>query len=613
MGNETLRSRRLCPRACLIVSPRFPDCRRWRGTSIALRPDRYAPVIEWLLPGDVLGRSGRHDPPAVHAGARAHVDDVVGGADGLLVVLDDQHAVPQVAQLDERVQQARVVALVQPDRRLVQDVEHPHQRAADLRRQPDALRFAARQRRGRAIQRQVVDADVVQERQAVARLAQDPTGDLLLLGRQREPLQEIVRLADRQRRHLGDALAADLDEARFLAQPRAAAGFADGVRHVAVELVVDGLEVLFGRSTLLAPPPLVILEAPLQIGQHAFELALEAVLAPVLLERQVDFRPGQALQQQLALLFRQLVPRRVLVDLELRADRVQDLVEEDVVAPLPRLDGPLFDRQLFVGDDEVGVEEHLGADAVAVGAGAGRVVEREQPRRDLGVADAAGRAGELLAEQQVVAPQRRHLDDPFGQLGRQLDRVGQPLPDAVLLDQPIDEHLDRVRRRSSTARAARPARAGRRRCWRARSRPGAACSEARAKSPFFSRTTGRQHGEALPLGEIHDPVDHLLDGLRFDPLAAVPAMNGPDARPQAGAGSRRSRWPSRPSTAGCATRSSARSRWPATAPRSNRRRACASGPGTAARRRTATRRSAAALRRRSCRRPATTCPTPRAP
>src|SRR5436309_7176310 len=37
-------------------------------------------------------------------------------------------------------------------------------------------------------------------------------------------------------------------------------------------------------------------------------------ISPVLLERQVDLGAGHALQQQLALLFRELVPRRVLVD-----------------------------------------------------------------------------------------------------------------------------------------------------------------------------------------------------------------------------------------------------------------------------------------------------------
>ena len=72
---------------------------------------------------------------------------------------------------------AAVVALVQADRRLVEHVEHAGQVRADLRRQPDALPFAARQRRGAAAERQIADADVVEEAEPVADLPQDAAGD----------------------------------------------------------------------------------------------------------------------------------------------------------------------------------------------------------------------------------------------------------------------------------------------------------------------------------------------------------------------------------------------------------------------------------------------------
>ena len=74
------------------------------------------------------------------------VDDVVGDADRLLVVLDDDDGVAEVAQAHERVDQPLVVALVQPDRRLVEHVEHADEAAPDLRREADALRLAAGER-----------------------------------------------------------------------------------------------------------------------------------------------------------------------------------------------------------------------------------------------------------------------------------------------------------------------------------------------------------------------------------------------------------------------------------------------------------------------------------
>ena len=52
----------------------------------------------------------------------------------------------------ERVEQLFVVARVQADGRLIEHVEHAAQIRAELRREPDALAFAAAQRLRRAAQ-----------------------------------------------------------------------------------------------------------------------------------------------------------------------------------------------------------------------------------------------------------------------------------------------------------------------------------------------------------------------------------------------------------------------------------------------------------------------------
>ena len=69
---------------------------------------------------------------AVNAGAGPDVEHVVGGADGVLVVLHHDHGIAEIAQPLERFQQPRIVALVQPDRRLVEHVEHAREPRADL-------------------------------------------------------------------------------------------------------------------------------------------------------------------------------------------------------------------------------------------------------------------------------------------------------------------------------------------------------------------------------------------------------------------------------------------------------------------------------------------------
>ena len=63
-------------------------------------------------------------------------------------------------------EQAVVVARMQADGRLVEDVEHADQAAADLAGQADALGLAAGERRGGAVERQIMQADVEQEADA---------------------------------------------------------------------------------------------------------------------------------------------------------------------------------------------------------------------------------------------------------------------------------------------------------------------------------------------------------------------------------------------------------------------------------------------------------------
>ena len=93
-----------------------------------------------------------HHHAAVLAGARADVHHPVGGLDGVLVVLDDDERVAEVAQPRQGLDQAVVVPLVQPDRRLVEDVEDADEARADLRRQPDALRLATGERASRTVE-----------------------------------------------------------------------------------------------------------------------------------------------------------------------------------------------------------------------------------------------------------------------------------------------------------------------------------------------------------------------------------------------------------------------------------------------------------------------------
>ena len=83
-------------------------------------------------------------------------------------------------------------------RRLVEDVEHAHEPGADLRREPDALRLAAGERRRAALEREVVEPHVDQEAQPLDDLLDDAPRDGLVALGERQPLEERERVLRRQ-------------------------------------------------------------------------------------------------------------------------------------------------------------------------------------------------------------------------------------------------------------------------------------------------------------------------------------------------------------------------------------------------------------------------------
>ncbi len=158
------------------------------------------------------------DAPAVNAGTGADVEHVVGGTDGVLVVFHHDHGVAQIAQMDQRLEQAVVVTLVQADGGLVEDVHHAHQAGADLARQANALGLAAGEGLGAALQVEVVEADVDQELEPGVYLVDHLLGDLALAPRQGQALEVVPGLADGQLHDLRQGMLVDEDVAGFLAQ-----------------------------------------------------------------------------------------------------------------------------------------------------------------------------------------------------------------------------------------------------------------------------------------------------------------------------------------------------------------------------------------------------------
>ncbi|OPZ82264.1 MAG: hypothetical protein BWY77_00252 [bacterium ADurb.Bin431] len=142
-----------------------------------------------IVPGDggwigrhLRRRSHGHHLAAVLAGAGAEIDDEIGFLNGLLVMLDHHHRIAEVPQPHQGVDEALVVALMQADRGLIEDIEHPHQLRADLGGQADALGLSSRQAPRSAVEGEIVKPDIVEKGEPLADLLEDLLGDLLVAG-----------------------------------------------------------------------------------------------------------------------------------------------------------------------------------------------------------------------------------------------------------------------------------------------------------------------------------------------------------------------------------------------------------------------------------------------
>ena len=66
-----------------------------------------------------VGCAGEDDLAALHARARAHLDQMIGGEHHVSVVLNDDERVAEVAEALKRANESSVVGRMQPDARFV--------------------------------------------------------------------------------------------------------------------------------------------------------------------------------------------------------------------------------------------------------------------------------------------------------------------------------------------------------------------------------------------------------------------------------------------------------------------------------------------------------------
>src|SRR5437660_5057802 len=103
---------------------------------------------------------------------RTDVNELVRRQHHFRFVFDNQNGVPDIAEILEYANESRIVARVQANRRLVENVKRADQRSSQVGRKLNSLRFSARQSRSEPVESQVLKTDVDQELQPASNLVE---------------------------------------------------------------------------------------------------------------------------------------------------------------------------------------------------------------------------------------------------------------------------------------------------------------------------------------------------------------------------------------------------------------------------------------------------------
>ena len=91
---------------------------------------------------------------------RTDIYNPVGSPHHIFIVLHHNNGIAQVAKFLQTVEQTFVVALVQTDARLIEDIEHVDQLATNLSSQTDALALTSRERSRLAVEREIIESHI---------------------------------------------------------------------------------------------------------------------------------------------------------------------------------------------------------------------------------------------------------------------------------------------------------------------------------------------------------------------------------------------------------------------------------------------------------------------
>ena len=437
-------------------------------------------------------------------------------------MLHHDQGIAQIPQPPQGIQQLVVIPLVQADGRLVQNIQHAHQTAADLGGQTNPLALAAGQGTGGPAEGQVAEAHRLQKPQPGADLLQDLCGDHLLVAGEVQSFKKGDLVVHRHSGGIMDGQPPYRDCQRLRPQPLAPAGRAGAGRHKGFDLLLAGI----GLGLHIAA---------LQIVGDALKGLMQHTLAPglVVLQRQL-FALG-AVEDDVLHLMGQLGVGRSQGEMILFTEGVEIHSGDPVGAngvPSGGHHRAVQNGLALIGDHQRGVHLQLHAQTGTGGTGAEGAVEGEQPGRQLLNGHAAVLAGVVLGEGQIpLLPQQIHRHKAAGQIGGRLHAVGQAGddigPDDETVHHNVDLMLEVFRQLDVLVQLVQlSVHAG-------ADIAGAAGVLQHLGVLALAAPHHRRHDlDPGALRQRHDLIDDLVDGLLADLLAALGAVGYAHPRPQ---------------------------------------------------------------------------------
>ncbi len=176
---------------------------------------------------------------------------MVGDLDRLRLVLDHQHGVPFVAQLEQQAVHSRDVVRMEPDGRLVEDIGDVGERGAEVADHLSSLGLAAREGASGPFEREVPQADLDEGIERIAETGQQWCDRWFI-----ETAHPLGQVTDLQAAGVGNADPANRRGPGVFGQPRAVALRTDGGGDRALDkrpdVRLNGVDVL-GQHGLLDP------------------------------------------------------------------------------------------------------------------------------------------------------------------------------------------------------------------------------------------------------------------------------------------------------------------------------------------------------------------------